>query len=45
MFLKQELKKESIIRDKSFITSWGGRLYSGGVGIFLGDVLGGLKIK
>ena len=33
-------------RDESFITSWGGRLYSGGgVGNFFGDVLGGLKIK
>ena len=30
------------IRDESFITSWGGgRIYSGGVGIFFGDVLGG----
>ena len=34
-----------IIRDESFITSWGGRLYWGGVGNFFGDVLGGLKIK
>ena len=34
------------LRDESFITSWGGRLYSGGVGNFFGDVLGGgLKIK
>ena len=28
------------IRDESFITSCGGRLYSGGVGNYFGDVLG-----
>ena len=35
----------SFFRDESFITSWGGRLYSGGIGIFFCDVLGGLKRK
>ena len=30
-----------IIRDESFITSWVGRLYSGGGGNVFGDVLGG----
>ena len=34
------------VRDESFITSWGGRLYSGGgVGKFFGDVLGGVENK
>ena len=33
-------------RDESFITSWGGgAVIFRGVGIFFGDVLGGLKIK
>ena len=33
-----------LIRDESFITSWGGGgavIFRGGVGIFFGDVLGG----
>ena len=37
----------SSYRDESFIISWGGggRLYSGGVGNFFGDVLGGGELK
>ena len=33
------------VRDESFIISWGGRLFSGGVRNFFGDVLGGVENK
>ena len=35
----------SSIRDESFITRWGGRLYSGGVGIFFWWCTGGVENK
>ena len=34
----------TVVRDESFITTWGG-LYSGGGRKFLGDVLGGVENK
>ena len=43
--LSSKYLHEIAIRDESFITSWGGRLYSGGVGNFFGDVLGGGENK